>query len=124
MLQMSLDNLVSLPISIILAIGVFLWPLLGIHGLLQKEKRVLVVELGRRMKATLAELHRRLDRNELDDLEKLKLSVDCLIAEQSVLDRLSTWPWSAQTPTLLATAIVLPLVLYLLQFGIRMLLGI
>jgi hypothetical protein len=123
------DNL-SDPVSIalislitILAVAVFVWPLLGIHRLLVKEKERLQQECSDRLKASIADLHRRVDDGELEGMTDLNMALASLEIEHGAVGRIPTWPWEPETVRLLITALALPLGLWILQYALQLLVG-
>jgi hypothetical protein len=52
----------------------------------------------------------------LGDLEK---GISALMAFRQEIESVSTWPWKIETMRWLATATVLPLVLWLIQFIVQ-----
>jgi hypothetical protein len=93
----------------------FVWPLLGVHRLLEKEKHRLQIEAARRMKSASAGLHQRLDAQDLGGVTELKDAMEGLVMEKSDLDKISTWPWQAETARWLVTALLLPVILWIIQ---------
>jgi hypothetical protein len=104
----------------------FLWPLLGAHALLVQEKSRLQSEAAERMKRVLTALQQTVASGEYRDVAgttALKNLIESLETEQAMLNRISTWPWQPETPRLLATALLLPIVLLVLDQLIRRLFG-
>ena len=56
----------------------------------------------------------------MDDLLKV---ISILETEQDTLNRISTWPWQPETPRFLVTALLLPLLLWVIQYVLQLLLG-
>ena len=90
-------------------------PLWGIHRQLAQEKTRVQNEASQRLEATLDEFDRRLDAGQNEGMLELKAAIEGHVLRQNFLDKIPTWPWSADTIRLLATAVLLPLVLYLTQ---------
>ena len=63
----------------IIGISLFVWPLLGVHRLLEKEKHRLQIEAARRMKSASADLHHRLDMHDLGGVTDLKDAMEGLV---------------------------------------------
>jgi hypothetical protein len=101
-------------VVVLLSLAVFLWPLVGIHRLLDAEKVRFRVAAGRRFRATIADLHRSIDERKLDAVGGLNDVLSGLRQEMEILDRIPTWPWQPETPRALLTAVFLPLVLWAL----------
>jgi hypothetical protein len=98
----------------LLAALTFVWPLWGVHRLLAAEQTQLQGEADRQMQAAIADLHRRMQSGDLEDMAALKYAMDGLVIERSVLDKISTWPWQPGTVRGLAAALVAPVVLWLI----------
>jgi hypothetical protein len=106
----------------ILAFVAFIWPMLGVHGLLEKEKERLLDETASRFQALTAELHRCVDESDLEGVGGLNTAVATLLMEQSAVKSIPTWPWQPETVRVLITAIVLPLVLWISQYVFQLIL--
>jgi hypothetical protein len=113
---------IVLPITI-LALAAFVWPLLGIHRLLEEEKGRLLDECALRLESAIAELHRRVDSAELEGMDDLNKTISSLEIEQNLLERIPTWPWRPETVRLLITALALPLGLWFIQYLLQRLMG-
>ena len=97
------------------AVATFLFPLWGIHRHLVREKEYMLHEAGRRMEAGVAELHRRMDQNELARMDDLNKALASLEIERAALERVPSWPWERGTLRSLVAALVLPIVIWLVQ---------
>ncbi len=96
-------------------VATFLLPLLGIHRHLVREKDRGLEETGKRMESGVAELHRRMDRNELTRMDDLNKALASLEIERGALERVPTWPWERGTLRSLIAAIVIPLLIWTIQ---------
>jgi hypothetical protein len=105
------------------AVATFLLPLLGIHRQLAREKERMLQEMGHRMEAAVAELHRRVDDNDLARMDDLNKTLASLEIERAALERVPTWPWQLETLRSLVAALLLPLALWLVQVFLQRLLG-
>jgi hypothetical protein len=113
--------LFGIPFSI-LNIITFMWPLLGIHGRLVQEKQRLLRENSQLLETTIAEQYRRVQASELhsiDELHVTKANLEILEIGRSMLIRIPTWPWQPGTLRGFVTALLLPLVVFVLQFVIQ-----
>jgi hypothetical protein len=119
----TLPTLVMFAIQIVLAIAAFMLPLWVVHQRLIEEKRRLVSELNQRVEETIAKLHLNLDKNQLNEVPQLNDALAALNAEREILNKIPTWPWPTGVLTGFLSAIVLPVVLFLLQFFLGNLLG-
>lgn len=100
--------------SLIAALA-FVLPVYGFHQRLVDEKDRLQDETELRLKGLLAELNRDVDARELGRAEGLNKSLDSLLRQREVIARLSTWPWSTGSLRAVVTAILLPLLLFIIQ---------
>ncbi len=96
------------------AILAFFLPLLGMHGRMSAEKRRLQDEVGQRVEVLVDRLHGSVDREDLSGADGQNKSLASLIAERDLVNRLSTWPWQAGTAGAVASAILLPIALFLM----------
>ena len=116
-------GLVTMAVQIVLAIAAFVLPLWFVHRRLVTEKFRLLAELDLRVESTLERLHQCLEKNELDDVDHFSNAIMGMGAERDVLNALPTWPWRPGTLTGFLSAIVVPIVLFLMQFFIEKWLG-
>ena len=79
------------------------------------EKQQLLDKNASKMKICFNETSRRLETGEFTDMSPLKSMVDTLLAERTVLEKLPTWPWQSTAVRSVGTALVLPILLWLMQ---------
>ncbi len=122
-------ELLSQPASLMLgaffalaAAVTFALPLLGIHERLVAEKRRMLAECSARFETTVTMLHRRVDRKALRQMDDFNKALASLEIEQAVLRRIPTWPWEPGTARGLAATLGLPILIWLIQFGLQRLL--
>ena len=108
-----------LSLVFVLSLSAFVLPLWIVHQRLVVEKRRLLTEHGQRVKSTLVRLHHCVDKNVLDDVHHLNNVLDGLKAENSILQKIRTWPWSTETLTGFISTIILPIILLLIQIIIQ-----
>jgi len=102
-----------------LAIAAFVLPVWSVHQRLVWEKRGLLAKLNQRVQSTLARLHGSLDGDELGEVPNINSALAGLAAEREVLTKIPTWPWRVETLTGFLSALVLPILLFLLQLAIE-----
>jgi len=107
----------------LISLLIFVGPLLGVHRLMEAEKRRLLDENGQKMEIAVAETHRRLDAQDLSGMDNLKFALDNLFTEQTVISKISTWPWQGGTVSVLATALFLPVILWVIERVLERVLG-
>ena len=113
---------IVLPITV-LALATFLWPLLGVHRLLEEAKGQLLDECSLRIESAITVLHQRVDGERLEGMDDLNKTIASLEIEQNLLDRIPTWPWRPETVRLLITALALPLGLWFIQYVLQRAIG-
>jgi hypothetical protein len=109
------SNVIRTAFLSIMIIGTFIWPLLGAHSLLEKEKQRLADDVAGRIETTIATLHHLADSGKLDDYGPLKGVLDGLLTEQGVIQKLRTWPWRTETVSSLGLAFLLPIIIWVVQ---------
>lgn len=110
-------------VQILLAIAAFVLPLWFVHWRLVAEKRKLIADLDRQIETVSTRLRDSLDANELEEMDHFSNAIMALNTEHEILNRIPTWPWRAGTLTGFLSAIVLPIVLFLIQLVIQEWLG-
>jgi hypothetical protein len=110
-------------IFMVVAIVTFVLPLWGAHRLLRREKERLQGEAGDRLQGLLADLHRRVEARDTAGAPEYKDLLDSALAERDLLEKLPTWPWQGETLRVVGTAIILPVVLFIIQQVLERLLG-
>jgi hypothetical protein len=95
--------------------SLFLAPLRGMHARLVRMKVDLQEASEDRIKALLATLHADIDAMNLARADGLQKSLTSLLQERDILARLPTWPWSTGTLRGFLSALLLPIVLFLIQ---------
>ncbi len=109
----------GLGLTIVITLAAFALPLWVVHQRLVQEKNKLLAEHGQRIKITFDRLHHCVDENKLDEATQLNSVMNSLNIEGNLLDKIRTWPWSTETLTGFLSAIVLPMVLFLIQIAIQ-----
>jgi hypothetical protein len=115
--------LAILVLQVLLAIAAFVLPLWFVNRRLVSEKLRLLSENAQRVESTSQRLHGRLDSKEMGELAPLGSAMTGLRHERDILTSLPTWPWRPGTLTGFLSAIVLPIVLFLIQLVIKNLVG-
>ena len=96
-----------------LAIASFVAPLYGIHVRIAAEKSRRLGAVNRRLDGALRDLDRRAEDRDLSEADAVNKHLSSLLAEREVMARTPTWPWSPETLRGFVTAIILPIVLWL-----------
>lgn len=98
-----------------IALLIFIGPLLGMHGRLVKIKAALQDAAEDRVKVVLAALHNDVDHLDLSRADGLQKALGSLVQEREILAKLPTWPWSTGTIRGFGSALLLPVIVFLLQ---------
>ncbi|MBF8290093.1 MAG: hypothetical protein HW391_1061 [Chloroflexi bacterium] len=101
--------------AVIVCGAAFALPMRGMHDRLVAEKRRLQGEIGRRITSTLEAVQVAVDAGDVAAIEARNRALATLVASRDVVNRVPTWPWSTGALTGFASAIVLPIVLFLVQ---------
>lgn len=99
---------------LVIAAAAFVLPLRGMHQRLVVEKERLQLGADQRFKATLADLHRSVDERDLSVADGLNKTLASLQLEREALARIPTWPWQAATLRAFVSALLVPIVIWLI----------
>jgi len=102
-------------IEILLVILVFLFPAWGIHNRIQRAKEVLLTENGRQLEATNSKLNISLQENEHKDIVTYEKGVAALVSMRNEIGKSPTWPWDIGTFRSFLSAVLLPILLFVIQ---------
>jgi hypothetical protein len=102
-------------LELIMAFLAFVLPVWDFHVKLREEKGRLREENSQRLEVALDELHRRMDEDNTAGMADFHSGIRGLLAFQTELDKVSTWPWRATTVRGLASAVFLPILLLVIQ---------
>lgn len=109
-------------VQALLVFAAFVLPLWNVHQRLVDEKRRLLADINQRLESKLQRLHRSLDADHLDELDGIRQAIGGLQDEREILSKIPTWPWRTETLTGFASAMLLPIVLFLIQLVLERLL--
>jgi hypothetical protein len=101
----------------------FIVPLLGMHRRLASEKVRLETEASQAIETVYRELQRQAGSQSFKNVDDLDKALSSLLRMRDVIGRLSTWPWQPETLRGMLAAVVLPIAIWLIQFGLQRILG-
>jgi hypothetical protein len=104
-------NVAFLAVIAVLAVVVFLSPLLGLRGRLRVEKARLAGETNAAIQLTVRRVHDRVNEDSYKDITELGTTLNALVVEKGLIERISTWPWEASTLRGVASSVLLPILL-------------
>lgn len=111
-------------IQVLFAFGAFILPLWKVHQRLVAEKRGLLAAVNLRQETALERLHKALDDDDMARVKEIDAAMSGLATERNLVSAVPTWPWRAAAFSGIASALILPVVLFLIQLALRNLLGV
>jgi hypothetical protein len=99
----------------VLAVAVFVWPLWGVHRLVEEEKARALREIDHRFEAVFTKFDQHLHDDDYAETERLNRTIASLEIMHKRISEIPTWPWRPETARFALTAIALPLILTILQ---------
>lgn len=100
----------------ILAIFIFVWPLYGVHKLMEMEKEKALHDIHLRFEVVFSKFNQRIQDEDYAATESLNWTISSLEIQNRELKAIPTWPWRPDTIRSVVAAITLPLVLRFIQF--------
>jgi fumarate reductase subunit D len=107
----------------LIVVVVFVWPLWGAHRRIAEAKAQAQGDVAARKQSTREQLHQAVDAGRLERVDPLHKVLGALQAENDELAKVPTWPWAPGTLRNLMGAVLLPMALWLIQFGLQRLMG-
>jgi hypothetical protein len=98
---------------VVLAIAVFVLPLIGIRTQLNAEKDRVLKDTSDRLKDAWDAVGMDTQVGDLDGLKGLEIKSNTLIRKRELLSKISTWPWNPRTLRGFASTLLLPIFLWL-----------
>lgn len=102
-----------------LAFIVFASPFNGIHKQLVQAKQHLLAENSIRIQTTAESLYKQIDDHTFQNGAAMRDSLTALDIHAKALDKIPTWPWEPGMPRTVLTAILFPIIVFLIQFVIQ-----
>lgn len=113
--KLQYSDYLSVLVVELMVISALVLPAWGVHQMLLREKRRLNDQIHSRIERMVTQLYVEIDMHSYHQMDGINKALLALQAEQTLLDRTSTWPWPIETPRLLATAILVPILLWITQ---------
>jgi hypothetical protein len=108
----TLDIVISV-MTLLLAVAVFILPVIGIRNHLEVEKRRVLNENSDLLQTTSDRLHDLVRGDDSQDIGVTKGAMEALIRERELIGKISTWPWDWGTLRGFTSALLLPIILWL-----------
>lgn len=102
---------------------IFAWPLWGAHQLLVEAKKSAIAKNAALMRSATMELHDKIERREMAPVSEWQNALGALELERSRLEQLPTWPWRPEALRGLIAALVVPILVWVLQYFLERVLG-
>lgn len=102
-------------IGITAAVAVFVIPVLGIHRKIEKDKTNLLAENAEQIESLRHDIQNDMEKRNFKNIDGLEKGLSALLKVRESISAIPTWPWSPGTFGRFASAIVLPLIVWLLQ---------
>ena len=120
--SVTLSLIVVIP-NLLLAATAFVLPLVGAHESLEAERARARRTASLRMETAVAKLHTLVEGGQFAAVPPVKDAITALDIELNRLAHIPTWPWTPGTLRGVLAAIFLPVVIWLVQYGLQRLLG-
>lgn len=96
-------------IASLIAVVCFVIPLQGMHNRISAEKKRLRAEVDARLEATVQQLYRHVDLQDLAGADPLNRQLASLVTTREIIEKIPTWPWEPKTLTGFISALLFPL---------------
>lgn len=106
-------DILSLSVLAIVATAAFVLPVIGMRDRLEEEKLRVLDETNDLLLAATEHLHNKLRSDNYQDIRDTKDAIEALIRERELIEKISTWPWDPRTLRGFASALMLPIFLWL-----------
>jgi hypothetical protein len=103
----------------ILAVAVFVLPLLSMHRMMETDKKRRLAEIDRHFESVFSQFNQGLREDDYAVIERLNGTIASLDIQRSRIAATPTWPWMPETAQFTFTTITIPLLLSLLPFFIE-----
>jgi hypothetical protein len=113
--QTGLAGIVVLAVTFGFGLACFVLPLWGIHDRLGREKAQLLLEVERRLGRIGDEMYRRIDAGQFDGTKIVGDALSGVLALRERIARLPTWPWPPNLFRGLISALLLPVIVYIVS---------
>lgn len=112
--QGNATSLAFIGANLLAAILLFVVPMWGIHGRLERQKDALRRDVDARTNRLAAELYARIDAGQLDSTKVVLDAIPGTTALRERFDRLPTWPWPPNLLRGFVSALLVPLAIFVL----------
>jgi hypothetical protein len=107
----------------LLALACFVLPLVRVHRILAGEKERRLEGIADRLNDAGGELHRRIQQGRYRGMDELNKALAGLEIERNMVAAIPTWPWQPETLRTLLLALLLPLIVWAIQYVLQRVIG-
>lgn len=93
----------------------FLIPQLILNRRLFRTKRDLAVDVSLQLESVFKKLKAEIEADRMEKVGPLQAAIDTLISEKRFIESIPTWPWRIGTFRVAVTAVILPVLVWLIQ---------
>lgn len=113
----------AIAIITLLAVSVFVWPLLGVHRRMERAKERTLHEIDARFEGVFSTFNQGVDAADYGAIETLNGAIASLEIQRERVHAIPTWPWRPETVRFMLAAIAIPLILEIVLFFVGQALG-
>jgi hypothetical protein len=96
------------------AVLIFILPLSGLRSRLIQEKVQRLKDISVLLQSTIEHIHAQAKNQNYTDVSQAKTTLNALMDERALIEKVSTWPWDTGTLRGFASTLILPIVLWLI----------
>ncbi len=100
----------------VLGVTVFVWPLWGVHRLIEAHKAKTLSEIDQNFEEVFTKFTQLLQDSDYTKTEGLNGTIAGMVTMRKRISEIPTWPWRPETARFALSAIVIPMILAILQF--------
>jgi hypothetical protein len=116
LLDRGLINLIINSVFSIMALIIFVTPLVGAHALLKRQKDQLLKQCQHNKEVLINDLFIKLEQGKLKEIQLIEGALSGLDKAHNDIHKISTWPWQMGTVRQIIGAISLPITIWLIQY--------
>ncbi len=99
----------------VLSFAAFVLPLRGVNRRLVAEKKALLRQVNARIRTAFDRLEKTFDRGELSGMPEMEKAILNLQHQKNFIDKIPTWPWQPTTMRGFLSAMLLPILIWIVQ---------
>lgn len=99
----------------VLSFAAFVLPLRGINQRLVKEKKALLRGVCTRIRTVFNRVDKIFDEGELAGMSEMEKSIQTLQQQKAYIEKIPTWPWQPSTMRGFVSAMLLPVMIWIIQ---------